>query len=345
MGVLRSSRYLGRRAARKGPTYMAVAVVALGLILVSGRAFHQSSAVAALYAGYGMKQPAPAPQGAIPWINSPASVSKSMSSASSRASTVPVASAKPCLPGDLQVVGSHWAAAAGTEGVVVTLVNRSTVSCSIHQYPRSVGVEPNVGSPVASSTTANANNAILTLSPQESVRIGIEGSFACSGQDGRGAVQARDVTISGSETGNLTATADQFTFTPACGIRTTGYSTTVVAPTSPPAIVIRVELPVGAIRPGTSFTYFVTLTNNTTQTWVTQSTCPTYTERLFEESATVVNKSYTLNCKAGPLTVGNTATYAIQMTIPSSAVANPIAKMTFEFPSFDAMGGGVVKIS
>lgn len=343
MGVLRIRRYLGRRTARKGLIYIAVAVVALGLILVSGRAFNQSSAVAALYAGYGMRQPAPAPQGAIPWINSPASVTKSMSSTSSSTSTVPAASAKPCLPGNLQVVGSHWAAAAGTEGVVVTIVNRSTVSCSIHQYARSVGVEPNVGSPVASST--NANNAILTLSPQESVRIGIAGSLACSGQDGRGAVQARDVTISGSETGNLTVTADQFTFTPACGISTTGYSTTVVAPTSPPAIVIRVELPVGPIRPGTSFTYFVTLTNNTTQTWVTQSTCPTYTERLFEESATVVNKSYTLNCKAGPLTVGSTATYAIQMTIPSSAVANPIAKMTFEFPSFDAMGGGVVNIS
>lgn len=340
MGITRTRKYLGGWTRRKLFFYTVVVICAIAL--VSGHALNVGGGASALYIGPGMRQPSPPPSNAVAWADSPAIATPSMIPVSGNASSVPGPNTSPCSPTDLQVVGSRWAGAAGVEGVIVTLVNRSTVSCSIHQYPNSVEVEPSVGTAVSSSTTSN--NSVLILSPQESIRIGITGSVTCSGQNGQGAVQAHNVTINGSETGNLTVAADQFTFTPACGIRTSGYQTTAVTPSTPPSVIIHVELPAGSVRPGTSFTYYVTLTNNTTQAWVAQTTCPTYTERLFDGKTTLVNESYALNCKAGPLAVGDTATYAIQMTIPSSTVANPMAKMTFEFPSFDSVGGGVVKI-
>lgn len=234
-----------------------------------------------------------------------------------------------CQASHLRVHSNGGGGAGGTFYLPVSVVNAGTSDCTVSD--KNIALRWAAGR----STVSQGGSRILLFGGSQLYRLAFPTSCTKPGFVQRG--QRMHATLSGA-----TITDGTLTLPSVVSSCATATATAVVAPdaqdanTSPYAG-LRVSIGVPPqIAAGSLLSYTVTLTNTGPSPFVF-ATCPTYSEMLGSVTGQISQAAYTLNCSdGGPIGVGGTRTYAMQIRVPTGQGLAKIAWFMDNGPSQDA---------
>lgn len=233
-----------------------------------------------------------------------------------------------CRVSHLHVHSNGGGGAGGTFYLPVTVVNAGTSGCTVSD--KNFAFQWTAGRSVVSG----ARSRILLFGGSQLYRLAFPATCTKPGSVQR--AQRVHATLAGA-----TITDGTLTLPSIVASCSTATATAVVAPdaqdanTSPYAG-LRVSLAVPAqITAGSTLSYTVTLTNSGPSPFVF-ATCPTYSEMLGSATGQISQAAYTLNCsEGGPIGVGGSRTYAMQIQVPTGQGLAKIAWLMDNGPSQD----------
>lgn len=264
------------------------------------------------------------PQGAVP--GSAANPIPWISSAGTSQSSAVVQATRACRAADLSVTAGASGAYRGMATQELLLTNHGQEACFLPGAPAAV-VFLNDGS--RRQVAAGAGPAVasrLDLGVGQTARLLIGTPGTCTGA-GHPQVGSRvDLTLSSGEKlsvsntwvnvecGSPVVIAFTAGMVPSASVPASGLSATISAPSS----VVR----------GSVLQYFITLKNPTGRP-ITLSPCPSYTETLGANPASVVRQTWLLNCSAMPaINSGAAVVFEMRLSVPAG-IPSGITKLSW----------------
>ncbi|HLZ22086.1 MAG TPA: DUF4232 domain-containing protein [Ktedonobacterales bacterium] len=256
------------------------------------------------------------PADPIPWVNSPGTAQLSATVHASRA----------CAAADLSVKAGKSGAFHGMATQEILFTNQGRAACFLPGPPASVVVLGNgIRRPVAAGSGPDvASRVDLAVGQMAQLLIGTPGT--CSGV-GHPQVGSRvDLTLATGERvpvigtwvnvecGAPVVAAFAAGPVPAASVPASGLLATISGP--------------GSVARGSDLQYFITLKNPSSAS-ITMSACPSYTETLGVNPATVVRQTLLLNCSAMPaINVGAAVVFEMRLSVPAG-IPSGITKLTW----------------